>query len=111
MKLLRLLLLCLSSPLHFAFFDSQKERLVSCLIELPCCSRRNTFYCWLPPLLLVCSPDRDDPTKLHAYFSGCQGRHADIHSTLPGERFAAMRDKWVSYGAWGYSNIEVNHEK
>ena len=55
-------------------------------------------------------PDRDDPTKLHAYFSGCQGRHSDIHSTLPGERFAAMKDEWVSNGAWGYSNIKSVRE-
>lgn len=52
-------------------------------------------------------PDQADPTKLHAYFSGCQGRHADIHSTLPGERFAEMREEWVSYGAWGYTNVEL----
>ena len=32
---------------------------------------------------------------------------ADIHSTLPGERFARMREEWVSNGAWGYSNIKV----
>ena len=30
-------------------------------------------------------PDRDDDSKLHAYFSGTQGRHADIHSTLAGD--------------------------
>lgn len=52
-------------------------------------------------------PDRDDPTKLHAYFSGCQGRHADIHSTLAGERFAEMRSEWISYGEYGYSNIKL----
>ena len=52
-------------------------------------------------------PDRDDPSRLHAYFSGCQGRHSDIHSTLPGERFARMREEWESNGAWGYTNIKV----
>lgn len=52
-------------------------------------------------------PDHADPTKLHAYFSGCQGRHADIHSTLPGERFAEMREQWTSFGAWGYRNLEL----
>jgi hypothetical protein len=52
-------------------------------------------------------PDKNDPTKLHAYFSGCQGRHADIHSTLPGERFAEMRGEWDSNGAWGYRNIKL----
>jgi hypothetical protein len=50
-------------------------------------------------------PDHADPTKVHAYFSGCQGRHSDIHSTLAGERFAAMRGQWTSYGAWGYGNL------
>jgi hypothetical protein len=35
--------------------------------------------------------DRDDPSQLHAYFSGCQGRHADIHSTLAGERFEEVQ--------------------
>ena len=35
------------------------------------------------------------------------GRHADIHSTLPGERFAEMRDKWTSFGAWGYTNLKL----
>jgi hypothetical protein len=42
------------------------------------------------------------------YFSGCQGRHADIHSTLPGERFHAMKEEWTSYGAWGYKNLGVD---
>eukprot|EP00039_Didymoeca_costata_P010436 m.140464 g.140464 ORF g.140464 m.140464 type:complete len:565 (+) comp14826_c1_seq8:143-1837(+) len=32
-------------------------------------------------------PDRDDPTVIHAYFSGCQGIHGDIHSTWPRELF------------------------
>ncbi len=54
-------------------------------------------------------PDRDDDSKVHAYFSGCQGRHADIHSTLAGERFAEARAHfgWTSYGAWGYKNLEI----
>ena len=58
-------------------------------------------------------PDRDDDTKLHAYFSGTQGRHADIHSTLAGERFDEAREKlgWVSNGAWGYKNLGLGMEK
>ena len=54
-------------------------------------------------------PDRDEPGKLHGYFSGCQGRHADIHSTLPAERFAQARAHfgWNSYGGWGYKELEL----
>ena len=50
---------------------------------------------------------------LHAYFSGCQGRHADIHSTLAGERFEQARSElgWESFGAWGYKNLELGSEK
>lgn len=57
-------------------------------------------------------PDRDDPSKLHAYFSGCQGRHADIHSTLAGERFDEARAAfgWDSFGAWGYKNLHAGME-
>eukprot|EP01043_Picozoa_sp_COSAG02_P083840 COSAG02_NODE_21787_length_775_cov_0.760355_1_plen_183_part_10 len=56
--------------------------------------------------------DRDDPSKLHAYFSGTQGRHADIHSTLAGERFDEAREMfgWESFGAWGYKNLHVGME-
>lgn len=58
-------------------------------------------------------PDRDDPSRLHAYFSGCQGRHGDIHSTLAGERFDEARAAfgWESFGAWGYKNLQVGMEQ
>lgn len=49
--------------------------------------------------------DPADPSKLFAFFSGCQGRHGDIHSTLAGERWARMREEWTSFGQWGYTNI------
>ena len=57
-------------------------------------------------------PDRDDPSKVHAYFSGCQGRHADIHFTLPAERFKEAREHfgWESNGAWGYKSLELGKE-
>ena len=57
--------------------------------------------------------DRDDPSQLHAYFSGCQGRHADIYSTLAGERFEQARSElgWESFGAWGYKNLQLGSEK
>ena len=55
-------------------------------------------------------PDRDDPTQLHAYFSGCQGLHGDIHSTLAAERFEAMKSKWVSNGVWGYKGLKIGME-
>ena len=51
--------------------------------------------------------DAADPSKLHGYFSGCQGRHADIHSTLADERFAKMRSEWTSYGTWGYGGLTL----